>query len=46
MNEVRFRFHLAIIKFYFSIMTLLYEKCNEHSVKAEKILEGLKRYGR
>lgn len=46
MREVRFRFHLAIIKFYFSIMTLLYEKCNEHSAKAEKIIEELKRYGR
>lgn len=43
MNEVRFRFHLAVIKFYFSIMNLLYEKCNEHIAKAEKILEELER---
>ena len=48
MNEVRFEFHLAVIKFYFSIMNLLYEKCNEHVAKAEKILEELERmeYGR
>jgi hypothetical protein len=43
MNEVRFRFHLAVIKFYFSIMNLLHEKCNEHIAKAEKILEELER---
>lgn len=29
MNEVRFRFHLAVTKFYLSIMNLLSEKCNE-----------------
>ena len=48
MNEVRFEFQLAVIKFYFSIMNLLYERCCEHSIKAEKILEELKRreYGR
>lgn len=43
MNEVRFRFHLAVIEFYFSIMSLLYEKCNKHIDKAEKILEELDR---
>lgn len=43
MNEVRFEFHLAVIKFYFSIMSLLHEKCNEHIAKAEKILEELER---
>lgn len=43
MNEVRFRFHLAVIEFYFSIMNLLHEKCNEHIDKAEKILEELDR---
>lgn len=45
MNEVRFEFHLAVIKFYFSIMSLLYEKCNEHVTKAEKNLDELERYG-
>lgn len=43
MNEVRFKFHLTVIKFYFSIMSLLHEKCNEHIAKAEKILAGLER---
>lgn len=43
MNEVRFRFHLAVIEFYFSIMSLLHGKCNEHIAKAEKILEELDR---
>lgn len=46
MNEVRFRFHLAVTKFYLSIMNLLSEKCNEHNIKAEKILEELERYER
>ena len=45
MNEVRLEFHFAVIKFYYSIMNLLYEKCNEHIAKAEKILEDLERYG-
>lgn len=45
MNEVRFRFHLAVTKFYLSIMNLLSEKCNEHNIKAEKILKELERYG-
>lgn len=45
MNEVRFQFHLLIVKFYFSIMNLLYEKCNEHIAKADKILKELERYG-
>ena len=43
-NEVRFRFHLAVIKFYVSIMNLLSEKCNKHNIKAEKILDDLERY--
>lgn len=46
MNEVRFDFHFALVKFYFSIMNLLYEKCNEHIAKAVKILGEVKRYGR
>lgn len=48
MNKVRFEFHLAVIKFYFSIRNLLYERCCEHIIKAEKILEELERreYGR
>lgn len=45
MNEVRFRFHLAVMKFYVSIMNLLSEKCDEHNAKAEKILDELERYG-
>lgn len=45
MNEVRFRFHLAVMKFYVSIMNLLSEKCDEHNTKAEKILDELERYG-
>lgn len=45
MNEVRFRFHLAVIKFYVSIMNLLSKKCDEHNIKAEKILDELERYG-
>lgn len=45
MNEVRFRFHLVVIKFYVAIMNLLSEKCNEHNIKAEKILDELERYG-
>lgn len=45
MDEVRFKFHLAVTKFYLSIMNLLSEKCNEHNIKAEKILEELERYG-
>lgn len=45
MNEVRLRFHLAVTKFYLSIMNLLSEKCNEHNIKAEKILKELERYG-
>lgn len=45
MNEVRFRFHLAVIKFYIAIMNLLLEKCNKHNIKAEKILDELERYG-
>ena len=44
MNEVRFRFHLAVIKFYVLIMNLLSEKCNKHNIKAEKILDDLERY--
>ena len=44
MNEVRFRFHLAVIKFYVSIMNLLSEKCNKNNIKAEKILDDLERY--
>ena len=43
MNEVRFRFHLAVIKFYFLIISLLHEKCNENIAKAEKILGELER---
>lgn len=43
MNEVRFEFHLAVIKFYFSIMSLLHEKCNEYIAKAKKILKELER---
>lgn len=46
MNKVRFRFHSAAVKFYSSIINLLYEKCNEHITKAEKILEELERYER
>ena len=46
MNEVRFRFHLAVIKFYVSIMNLLSQKCDKHNIKAEKILEELERYER
>lgn len=46
MNKVRFDFHLAVIKFYYSIMDSLSGKCNEHIAKAEKILEELERYGR
>lgn len=46
MNEVRFRFHLAVTKFYLSIMDLLSEKCNEHIAKADKILKELERYER
>ena len=48
MNKVRFEFHLAVIKFYFSIMNLLYERCCEHIIKDEKNLEELERreYGR
>ena len=45
MNKVRFRFHSVAVKFYSSIMNLLYEKCNEHIAKAEKILEDLERNG-
>lgn len=45
MNEVRFRFHLAVIKFYVSIMNSLSQKCDEHNIKAEKILDDLERYG-
>ena len=45
MNKVRFRFHSVAVKFYSSIMNLLYEKCNEHIAKAKKILEDLERYG-
>lgn len=45
MNKVRFQFHFLIVKFYSSIMSLLYEKCNEHITKAEKILDELERYG-
>lgn len=48
MNKVRFRFHLAVIKFYVSIINLLSEKCKKHNIRAEKILEELERieYGR
>lgn len=45
MNEVRFRFHLAVTKFYILIRDLLSEKCDEHIAKAEKILKELERYG-
>lgn len=45
MNEVRFRFYLAVMKFYVSIINLLSEKCDEHNAKAEKILDELERYG-
>ena len=45
MNKVRFRFHSVAVKFYSSIMNLLYEKCNKHNAKAEKILDELERYG-
>lgn len=46
MNKVRFQFHFLIVKFYSSIINLLYEKKkNEHIAKAEKILEELERYG-
>ena len=44
MNKVRFEFHFVIVKFYSSIMNLLYEKGNEHIDKAEKILDELERY--
>ena len=44
MNEVRFRFHSAVVKFYSSIINLLYEKCNEHITKAEKILDELEKH--
>lgn len=44
MNEVRFKFHLVVIKFYVLIMNLLSQKCDEHNVKAEKILKELERY--
>lgn len=46
MNEVRIKFHHAVIEFYFSIIDLLYEKCNEHIAKVKKILEELERYER
>lgn len=46
MNEIRFRFHLAVIKFYVAIMNLLSAKCDEHNIKCEKILEELERYGK
>ena len=45
MNKVRFKFHFLIVKFYSSIINLLYEKNNEHIAKAEKILDELERYG-
>lgn len=45
MNEARFRFHLAVMRFYISIMNLLSQKCDEHNIKAEKILDELERYG-
>ena len=45
MNKVRFEFHLAVMKFYVSIMDLLSQKCTEHNIKAEKILADLERYG-
>lgn len=45
MNEVRVRFHLAVMKFYVAIMNLLSEKCDKHNIKAEKILDELERYG-
>lgn len=45
MNEVRFKFHLAVIKFYISIMNLLSQKRTEHNIEAEKILADLERYG-
>ena len=45
MNEVRFRFHLAVMKFYVLIMNLLSQKCDKHNIKAEKILADLERYG-
>ena len=44
MNKVRFQFHFLIVKFYSSIINLLYEKNHEHIAKAEKILEELDRY--
>lgn len=45
MSEVRFKFHLAVMKFYVAIMNLLSEKCDKHNIKAEKILDDLERYG-
>ena len=44
MNKVRFEFHFMVVKFYSSIMNLLYEKGNAHIDKAEKILDELERY--
>ena len=45
MNEVRLEFHFVVIKFYYSIMNLLYEKCIKHKEKKKKILDELERYG-
>lgn len=43
MNTVRFKFHLAVVKFYISIMELLSEKCYKHNTKAEQILKESER---
>jgi hypothetical protein len=43
MNRVRFKFHLAVVKFYISIMELLSEKCYKHNAKAEQILKESER---
>ena len=45
MNEVRRELQFAVIKFYYSIMNVLYEKCNKHNAKAERVLDELERYG-
>ena len=39
------KFYSSIMNLLYEKMNLLYEKCNEHIAKAEKILEDLERYG-
>lgn len=43
MNEVRVKFHIAVTKFYLSVMELLSRCFDEHLVKAGKALEELER---